>query len=138
MNNPPIANSTCNNFQSSIGTIKYVFCIFVILFLTSCQASHDAAYSAHVWEDLNGNGIQDDGEPPMEEVVIQIIDPATGILWGREVTNAKGNVNVFSAGGSCGDYQIYLSVPNGYRPTTKVLINTPNCEAAQFGVLAYP
>jgi SdrD B-like domain len=99
---------------------------------------HDATYAAHVWLDINGNGQEDSNEMPFSGVIIQIVDRSNGLLWQRSMTDDAGNINAFSAGGKCGAYDIYLSVPEGYWPTTKVKINTPKCETANFGLRPYP
>ena len=110
----------------------------LILFLaTACEAS-EPSYTAHVWEDADGNGRQGEDEKPMDEIVVQIVNQANGFLWNRSLTDADGNTFPFRAGDTCGQYTIYLSVPEGYWPTTPVVVNTPNCETAQFGLKEYP
>ena len=108
--------------------------LFLSGFLASCTAAHDGSYAAHVWLDSNQNGKQDQNEKPLTGVVIQIVNPSTGDLWTRSVTDDKGDIYLFSAGGTCGQYNLYLSVPEGYWPTTPVVANTPHCETAQFGL----
>jgi hypothetical protein len=111
--------------------------LLLLCFATSCRVS-DSSYSAHVWEDSNGNGKQDANENPMVGIGIQIVDPSNGLLWERSITDSDGNIYSFSPGGNCGQYDIYLSVPDGYWPTTPVVVNTPKCETAQFGLRPYP
>jgi hypothetical protein len=115
-----------------------MFVGLLLCLAVSCGTVSDSSYSAHVWEDLDADGEQDAGEAPMAGVVIQIVNPSNGLLWERSVTDSDGNISSFSAGGTCGDYNIYLSVPDGYLPTTPVLRNTPRCEVAEFGLHPYP
>lgn len=122
--------------------LLYRWCLFIcvvliFVLLVSCnQVMHDAAYSVHVWEDTNTNGIEDAGEKPLPDVIIQFIDSGNGLLWQINSTDVNGNVTAFSPGGTCGGYQIYLSVPPGYRPTTPVLDHGKTCTAS-FGLKPY-
>lgn len=119
--------------------MKRIFGLAILLsvLLASChQVMHDAGYSVHVWEDTNGNGIEDAGENPMSDVQIQFVGSGNGLLWEIDLTDENGNANAFSPGGTCGDYQIYLSVPTGYRPTTPVLDQGKTCNA-NFGLTPY-
>jgi hypothetical protein len=54
------------------------------------------------------------------------------------VKDADGNTFPFKAGDSCGQYDIYLSVPEGDWPTTPIVVNNPNCAIALFGLKEYP
>lgn len=112
--------------------------VFLLLVVTGCQTQMaDASYMAHAWEDSNQNGQEDLGEQPLDGIQIQIID-SSGRLWRKAQTDSNGNVYEFSAGGKCGQYDIYISVPMGYKPTTPVVINTPGCEIANFGLAPIP
>lgn len=67
-----------------------------------------------VWEDLNGNGLQDAGEPGMSDIKIVLSgETTTGSVIHRETTtDIMGNylfTNVFP-----GTYQITVELPNGY------------------------
>ena len=110
----------------------------LILFLATACESSEPSYTAYVWEDADGDGRQGEDEEPLAGVVLQIIDLANGYLWNRPITDADGNTFPFRAGETCGQYAIYLSVPDGYWPTTPVVVNTPNCETARFGLKEFP
>jgi hypothetical protein len=119
---------------------RYVLLITSILLLclaAACAASQPS-YTAHVWEDADGDGNQSEEEKPMEGIVIQIIDQSNGHLWMRPITDSEGNTFPFKAGDTCGQYDIYLNVPDGYWPTTPVVVNTPNCGTAHFGLKKFP
>ena len=110
----------------------------LLLCLATACAVGEPSYIAHVWEDADGDGVQGTDEMPMNGIIVQIVDQSNGLLWMRSVTDADGNTFPFKAGDTCGQYDIYLNVPDGYWPTTPVVVNTPNCETAQFGLKAYP
>lgn len=111
--------------------------ILLLCLATACIAG-EPSYSAHVWEDIDGDGNQGEDEMPMAGIIVQIVDQSNGILWMRPVTDADGNTFPFKAGDSCGQYDIYLSVPEGYWPTTPIVVNNPNCAIAQFALKEYP
>jgi len=112
--------------------------IFVLFLLGACRpAVADTAYFVHVWEDSNGNGTEDPGEKPMPDVSIQFFSPGNGLLWQLSSTDVNGEVYAFSPGGKCGDYQISLSVPSGYWPTTPIVNQDDSCEAS-FGLKLNP
>jgi hypothetical protein len=114
-----------------------ILTILVLFIATACGAS-EPSYTAHVWEDADGDGREGEEEKPLAGIVLQIIDLKNGYLWNRPVTDKDGNTFPFRAGDTCGQYAIYLSVPDGYWPTTPVMVNTPNCEIARFGLKEFP
>lgn len=109
-----------------------------LLCLGSACAGGTPTYTAHVWEDIDGDGREGEDEKPLAGFVVQIINLENGYLWNRPVTDKDGNTFPFRAGDTCGQYAIYLSVPDGYWPTTPIVVNTPNCETAKFGLKEYP
>ena len=111
--------------------------VLLLTFLSACGTG-EPSYTAHVWEDADGDGRQGAEESPMDNVVVQIVDLANGHLWIRPVTDADGNTFPFRAGDTCGQYAIILSVPDGYWPTTPVVVNTTNCGTAHFGLKKFP
>ncbi|UCD41092.1 MAG: hypothetical protein JSV69_10945 [Chloroflexota bacterium] len=111
--------------------------ILLLCLATACRAS-EPSYSAHVWEDVDGDGRQGEEEQPLEGIVVQIVDLANSHLWMRPMTDAEGNTFPFKAGDTCGQYALILNVPDGYWPTTPVVVNTPNCGTAHFGLKVYP
>jgi hypothetical protein len=114
-----------------------ILSILLITFLSACGTG-EPTYTAHVWEDADGDGVEGSEEQPMEGIFVQIVDQANGHLWMRPVTDADGNTFPFKAGDTCGQFVIILSVPDGYWPTTPVVVNTPNCGTAHFGLKEYP
>lgn len=118
--------------------IGFVITSVLLLCLATACVAGEPSYNAHVWVDIDGDGVQGTDEMPMAGIIVQIVDQSNGLLWMRPVTDSDGNTFPFKAGDSCGQYDIYLSVPDGYWPTTPIVVNTPNCETAQFGLKEYP
>ena len=114
-----------------------IICVLLLCLVTACGVG-EPSYTAYVWEDADGDGRQGPDETPMAGIVVQIVDASNGLLWMRPVTDSDGNTFPFSAGDSCGQYDIYLSVPDDYWPTTPIVVHTQNCEIARFGLKPYP
>ncbi|MBI2423747.1 MAG: hypothetical protein HYV27_13030 [Candidatus Hydrogenedentes bacterium] len=72
-----------------------------------------------VWYDLNGNGLQESGEPGIEGVELSLYD-VNDVLLGTTLTNAGGNY-LFTEGVFCGEtYKVVLdesTLPVGLIPT---------------------
>lgn len=66
---------------------------------------------SRVWQDLNGNGIQDPGEPGRDGVTVLLLDPAGEIV--DETTTADGGRYLFS-GLPEGTYQVQVLAPLGH------------------------
>lgn len=111
--------------------------LMFICLITAC-VSGEPSYTAHVWEDVDGNGVQGPDELPMEGIVIQIVNQSSGLLWMRPITDADGNTFPFKAGDTCGQYSLLISVPDGYWPTTPIIVNPQDCSTAQFGLKVFP
>ena len=112
--------------------------ILLLCLSSACSIASDSSYSTLIWEDLDGDGKQGEDENPMPGVVVQIVNSSNGLLWQRTVTDSDGNIFPFSPDDSCEQYDIYLSVPDDYWPTTPIVVNTPNCATAKFGLRPYP
>ena len=72
----------------------------------------------YLWHDLNRNGIQDNGEPGIDGVTVNLLNGAGGFL--TSTTTAGGGLYQFP--GLCGgDYKVDVveaTLPAGYGPTT--------------------
>ncbi len=79
-----------------------------------------AGLGDYVWEDLNGDGIQDSNEPPISGVTVQLLD-GNGNVIATTMTNASGNY--FFPGIGAGTYCIQFGTPTGFNGT---LQNTGN------------
>lgn len=71
----------------------------------------DAALGGLVWRDLDGNGIQDAGEPGIAGVTVEIYG-STDTLIDTTVTDANGNYSF--NGLKEGDYYVIFRPPAGY------------------------
>jgi protocatechuate 3,4-dioxygenase beta subunit len=67
-----------------------------------------------VWEDLNGNGVQDSGEPGLSNVVVRLLD-VHGVEVASTLTDANG-MYLFSER-LPGAYVLDVAAPAGYVPT---------------------
>ncbi|HEB61947.1 MAG TPA: T9SS type A sorting domain-containing protein, partial [Bacteroidetes bacterium] len=76
-----------------------------------------SAIGDRVWEDLDGNGIQDDGEPGINGVLIQLYKKGKGIV-GSVLTKKDDETGLdgyyLFDNLSSGDYYIKISIPGSY------------------------
>ncbi|MEM7530773.1 MAG: SdrD B-like domain-containing protein [Chloroflexota bacterium] len=64
-----------------------------------------------VWEDLNGNGIQDGGEPGVEGVTVQLLSPDGTVL---QTTTTDADGEYLFTGLIPDDYKVRFVLPDGY------------------------
>ena len=69
----------------------------------------------YVWNDINGNGIQEAGEAPIAGVVVNLIDPITGIITATTTTDPTGFYTF--TGLVNGNYTVQFITPSGLVPT---------------------
>ena len=69
-----------------------------------------------VFEDLNGDGVQDPGEPGIANVTVTLVDPATGTVIATTTTAADGSYQF--TGIVAGTYSVTETDPTGYVSTT--------------------
>jgi protocatechuate 3,4-dioxygenase beta subunit len=83
-----------------------------------------------VWEDLNGNGLQDAGEPGITNVTLRLLDCATSNVLATTTTDANGQY--LFCGLNPGSYRVEIIVPSGYTITVS---NTPpdDCKDSDAG-----
>jgi hypothetical protein len=70
-----------------------------------------------VWKDLDGDGVQDSGEPGLSSVKVQLLD-ANGTVVATTTTNSNGNYSFSGLLG--GTYQVRIdttTLPSGLAPT---------------------
>ncbi|GEM_PF-2182310 len=100
---------------------------------TSSDQTIDFGYNApctgsigdFVWSDLNGNGIQDAGEPGIDGVTLNLRKLSDNSIITTTTTSGGG---LYSFGGVCpGSYKVEVITPNGYVPT---IVNAPGSTTA--------
>jgi uncharacterized protein (DUF2141 family) len=74
-----------------------------------------AEINGYKWNDLNGNGIHEEGEPPLAGVTIRIVN-MRGDSTISTVTDSNGWYEF--TGLAAGTWKVSEVVPEGYRPTT--------------------
>jgi SdrD B-like domain/PKD domain len=67
-----------------------------------------------VWNDLNGNGVQDAGEPGISGVTVNLLNSA-GTVIATTTTNATGGYSFLNL--APGTYGVTFTTPVGYTPT---------------------
>lgn len=91
---------------------------------TDCPADLYLAYSSigdRVWHDLNGDGLQDSGEPGLQGVTVNLIDPRDGSIIESQLTDSQGEYLFEEL-----SHMYYLvqvdetTVPTGFLSTTAV------------------
>ncbi|MEW6487391.1 MAG: SdrD B-like domain-containing protein [Thermodesulfobacteriota bacterium] len=75
------------------------------------EAPQPAAIGDRVWEDLNANGIQDDGEPGVAGVTVNLYDCLDNFV--ASTTTDSNGLYLFD-GLTPGDYYLVFVQPNGY------------------------
>src|SRR5204863_5047269 len=69
-----------------------------------------------VWQDSNGNGIQDPGEPGLAGVTVQLL-AADGLVSATTTTDSTGAYNFANV--PPGSYSVAVQPPAGYAFATK-------------------
>ncbi len=75
------------------------------------------AVAGHVWDDLNGNGIQDAGEPGVAGAVAELFD-GSGNSLGTRITDANGAYSFDVASPGSG-YHVVIRPPVGFTFTAE-------------------
>lgn len=105
-------------YVRSVGCLDWFAsnCIAKIVDDCSGGGGELASVGDRIWEDTDGNGIQDSGEPGIGGVWVNLQDKdGNSISWG--VSNGSGNYSFDNL--TPGMYQIKFSNPGGFTPTLK-------------------
>ncbi len=96
-----------------------------------------------VWQDSNGNGVQDAGEPGIENATVRLLDSA-----GNPVNDVNGNPVADVTTGPDGvyhfvnlppgDYMVEVTPPAGYSPTSPQVTNPNNDDNADSNIATEP
>jgi hypothetical protein len=93
-------------------TGKFSECNTTIVLTGDCPS----AVGDYVWEDLNGNGIQDNGEPGIANVRVRLLS-GTNVILDSLLTDANGRYCFDSL--NAGTYRVQFVTPNGYLFTVR-------------------
>jgi len=90
-----------------------------------------ASIGSFVWEDLNGNGLQDSGEPGIPGATVRLLKPDGSPaydLLGNPLASATTDGNGFYFFGSLldGSYVVRVTPPAGYLPTPNQVADVEN------------
>ncbi|MGL5066325.1 MAG: SdrD B-like domain-containing protein, partial [Sarcina sp.] len=81
-----------------------------------------ASIGDFVWNDLNGNGLQDPGEPGIPGVTVNLLDNTTGAVLQTTTTDANGKY-LFNVAPGC--YKVAFIKPTGYSFTLQNVGSDP-------------
>lgn len=82
------------------------------------QQSVNGSIGDYVWNDLNQNGIQEAGEPPIAGVTVRLLDGNTNAVIGTTTTDITG-IYMFNDV-PAGSYKVEFVTPAGFTTTTKL------------------
>ncbi|MEM7530713.1 MAG: SdrD B-like domain-containing protein [Chloroflexota bacterium] len=83
--------------------------------LVGLLSSKPSTIGGLAWEDVNGNGLRDDGEPLLPDVLVQLLDSSEQVLETTS-TDPNNGTYVFTPLGP-GNYFVRFIDPTGYEPT---------------------
>ena len=108
--------------------ITILWCVNSTPFALS-GGTHDAGAYINAWLDANGDGKQNNNEPSLPNVCVWGGYGYQFSSWDEIcnseyfVTDSGGKWSEFFAGGSCDQIYIAAKPPQGYRPTTPLIVN---------------
>ena len=87
------------------------------LCLQTTTAPATAAIGDLIWNDINGNGIQETGEPGVQGVTVQLLGSDGTTVVTTTTTDASGNYSFINL--PAGTYYVQFNAPSGLTFTTK-------------------
>ncbi len=87
------------------------------LCLQTTTAPATAAIGDFIWNDINGNGIQETGEPGVQGVTVQLLGSDGTTVVTTTTTDASGNYSFINL--PAGTYYVQFNAPSGLTFTTK-------------------
>ena len=115
---PDIGFTDIFNIASNvISTTLYDAGIIVFRTPTPTRTQTPINLGNFVWHDLNGNGIQDAGEPGIGGITVQLWNNEKSFMFDSTITNSNGNYSLIAP--IPGDYRIRVIRPAGstFSPT---------------------
>lgn len=76
-------------------------------------------YGNFVWRDLNGNHVQDEGEPGVQGITVQLWNSAKTVILDADITSATGIYNLTWTG--AGNYYVRAVLPTGLSMADKMV-----------------
>ena len=135
---PRLAHVLTLVFMMGMGSL---ICLAMILGSVQNRGKHqgwqddpvmmDATFGALVWEDVNGNGVQDEGKDPISGVVVDLVARSGQGQYHSLTTDEAGRVFDLVPGASYDSMSMQLVVPDGYEPTTPTRVQGGK---AEFGI----
>lgn len=116
MNSTSTTKSLCKRILSVIAFI----CYFIYAGSLKAHPTTYASLGDFVWVDVNGNGIQDSGEPGVANVTVKLLNSTGGVV-ATTTTNSAGKylfTNVYVP--SCTQFRVQFGTPGQYTWTTKM------------------
>ncbi|MDM8523055.1 DUF4114 domain-containing protein [Desulfococcaceae bacterium HSG8] len=104
----------------------YVFAVLALMSLSFSEASFAGTIEGFKFNDVNGNGVMDSGEPPSVNHNVFIKDNTSG-SFRSAITDTNGHYSFTNL--SISTFTIWSGIPNGWRQTTPV---------AGVGLATYP
>lgn len=92
----------------------------------ACDDENAAILGNLVWEDMNGDGVQNLGEPGIGKVIVKLFDD-NHILQDIKMTNQKGFFQFKNL--RAGDYMVEFEKPDGYEFTFSSLDDSVNSDS---------
>jgi len=89
------------------------------LVVTDLAASATGSISGAVWHDVDGDGLQESGEPGLDDVDVDLVDPATSTVLDTMVSGSDGTYMFDELASD--DYRVDVdqtTLPAGYQLTT--------------------
>lgn len=122
--------------------IRPITALLVLALWTCTACAPESSASVYAWQDMNCNGVPDEGEPPLEGVCLQRVDGMNAAAPSLEhcdspvaVTDSEGHWASIVVGLPCSQIYVAARAPDGFFPTTDMV--AAGC-SIQFGFSKSP
>ena len=104
-------NSSANPTTGESDPITVTSCVSTLDWDAGMVTAAPSTIGDLIWWDLNGDGIQDTGEPGLSGVSVSLVDSATNTVLS---TNSTDLLGMYSLQASPGSYYLTLTPPSGF------------------------